>query len=126
MVESTRPKRVLVVDDEKIIAATLGIIFTQAGFASTSYNDPLDLLSACEIDAPDAVVSDVMMPHMTGIELALKLRELYPACKVILMSGQAATADLLQEATRQGHTFDVLGKPVPPAALIQHVRAALA
>ena len=66
-----------------------------------------------------------MMPEMTGIELALKLRELYPACKVVLISGQAATSSLLQAATEQGYVFDILGKPVPPALLIKHVRSAL-
>ena len=123
--EPGKGKRVFIVDDVPLIASTLGTIFARAGFVSAAYEDPFELLKACEQDAPDAVVSDVMMPQMTGIDLALRLRDLYPACKVVLMSGMMAASDLLERAAWQGCIPDFMEKPFPPNDLVQHVREAL-
>lgn len=89
-------KRIFIVDDMPLIASTLGTIFERAGFVSTAYEDPLELPKACEHDVPDAGVSDVMMPQMMGLDLALRLQDLYPVCKVILMSGMLRASDLLR------------------------------
>jgi CheY-like chemotaxis protein len=67
--------------------------------------------------APDLLISDVMMPGMTGVELAIHFRKAQPGCKVLLFSGQAATADLLEKAGGQGYEFDLLSKPVHPKDL---------
>ena len=55
------------------------------------------------------------MPDMNGIEAAIHIRGFLPACKVLLFSGQAATADLLENARARGHEFEILAKPVHPA-----------
>ena len=62
-----------VVDDQSVIAMTLGFIFRQAGFEAAYFTDTLDLLTACKTAIPDVVVSDLMMPHMTGVDLAQEL-----------------------------------------------------
>ena len=64
-----------------------------------------------------------MMPGMTGIELAIQFRQAQPACKALLFSGQAATADLLEKAREQGHDFDLLSKPIHPADLLAKLRS---
>ena len=43
------------------------------------------------------------MPDIDGIEAAIRIREFLPSCKILLFSGQAATADLLESARAQGH-----------------------
>jgi CheY-like chemotaxis protein len=58
------------------------------------------------------------MPDMNGIDAAIKIREFLPACKILLFSGQAATADLLENARKHGHQFDILAKPVHPKDLL--------
>ena len=58
------------------------------------------------------------MPGMNGIEMAIQIRQRYPACKVLLFSGQAATADLLEEARQSGYDFELLAKPVHPTELL--------
>jgi DNA-binding response OmpR family regulator len=60
----------------------------------------------------------VVMPGMSGIDLAVEIKDRFPACRVLLFSGQAATSDLLATARGRGHDFDVLPKPVHPKDLL--------
>jgi DNA-binding NtrC family response regulator len=114
---------VFVVDDERIIAETLAMILNQAGFAATAFEDPRQALTAAASGLPpDLLISDVVMPGMSGIELAIEFRRTYPDCRVLLFSGQAATANLLEIARSQGYDFDVLSKPVHPADLLARLR----
>ena len=118
-----KPKlRVLVVDDEKVIADTLAIILNKAGYnASAAYtgNQAVDLARS---ERPDLVITDVIMPDMNGIEAAIHIREFLPACKILLFSGQAATVDLLEDARVHGHEFEILAKPIHPGDLLAKLR----
>ena len=115
---------VFVVDDERLIAQTLGMILTQSGFAASAFEDPYKALEAAAIGpAPDLLISDVVMPGMSGIDLGVQFRRDYPSCKVLLFSGQAATADMLATAKQQGHEFEVLAKPVHPSDLLAKLRS---
>ena len=58
------------------------------------------------------------IPAMSGIDMSVRIRQLYPNCKVLLFSGQAATAELLDKAQTCGHQFEVLLKPVHPTELL--------
>jgi len=111
-------RRVFVVDDEKIIADTLSAILRGSGFDARAFYDGASALAACEVDAPDWVISDVVMPGMSGIDMSVRIRQLYPNCKILLFSGQAATAELLDKAQASGHEFEVLLKPVHPTELL--------
>jgi CheY-like chemotaxis protein len=117
------PKRVLVVDDEANIANTLTAIFRNAGYEAVAAYDGRSGLSQCESFHPDLVITDVVMPGMSGVDMAIEVKQRYPACKILLFSGQAATADLLEEARRSGHDFEVLAKPVHPKELLAKVCA---
>jgi DNA-binding response OmpR family regulator len=114
---------VFVVDDEAVIAQTLAVILNQAGFEASAYSHPEAAMAARAEFSPDLLISDVMMPGMTGVELTIHFREVQPSCKILLFSGQAATADLLEEARKKGHDFDLLSKPVHPADLLAKLRA---
>lgn len=114
--------RVLVVDDERVIADTLSIILNQNGFdASPAYSGTSAVDRAREIK-PELVISDVIMQDMNGIDAAIRIRELLPGCKILLFSGQAATADLLEKARAQGHEFEILAKPVHPQDLLAKLK----
>src|SRR5437763_12330386 len=118
---ATKPN-VLVVDDERVIADTLAIIPNQNGFdASAVYTGSAAVDRAREAQ-PDLIISDVIMPDMNGIEAAIRIRQILPKCKILLFSGQAATAALLDEARRRGHEFEVLAKPVHPADLLAKIK----
>jgi DNA-binding NtrC family response regulator len=114
---------VYVVDDERIIAETLAMILNQAGFTSYAFQDARRALHAAAAGPPpNLLISDVVMPEMSGIELAIEFQQIYPACKILLFSGQATTANLLAAARGQGHHFEVLAKPIHPADLLARVR----
>ena len=112
-----------VVDDERIIAETLAAIIKSQGFSSSYFFNPLDALEAAGDEIPDWLISDVMMPQLSGIELAIRIQERCPRCKILLFSGAADTVDLLKEAREQGHSFQLLAKPVHPSVLLQQIRA---
>jgi CheY-like chemotaxis protein len=117
-----RRPRVLVVDDEQVIADTLAKILDLNGYdASAVYTGTAAVESARALQ-PDLVISDVIMPDMNGIEAAISIRGFLPACKILLFSGQAATADLLENARAQGHEFEILAKPVHPSDLLAKLK----
>ncbi|MGD0831177.1 MAG: response regulator [Terracidiphilus sp.] len=113
--------RVFVVDDEFVIASSLGMILRHKGFDAVSFQDPQEALAAARTQAPDLLISDVVMPGFSGIELAIQIKEQCPNCKILLFSGQAATAGLLQAAQEQGHDFEILSKPVHPTDLLKKI-----
>jgi DNA-binding response OmpR family regulator len=120
---SSNPGRTVafVVDDEDVIASTLELILLSRGFAVRSFVDPTDAAEAAQAEKPDFLLTDVMMPKLNGIELALKMREINPDCCVLLFSGQASTSDLLARASEEGHRFDILAKPVHPLDLLSKI-----
>jgi CheY-like chemotaxis protein len=119
---SSRPK-VLVADDEQVIANTLAIILNQAGFEARAVYSGESAVEALDSFQPDMLITDVIMTGMSGIEAAIATRAKRPNCKVLLFSGQAATADLLEKARRDGHEFEILAKPVHPTDLLAKLRS---
>jgi CheY-like chemotaxis protein len=115
--------RVLVADDEQVIANTLAIILNQAGFEARAVFSGEKAVEALDTFQPDMLISDVIMTGMTGIEAAIITRQRLPKCKILLFSGQAATADLLEKARTQGHEFEILAKPVHPTDLLAKLRS---
>jgi CheY-like chemotaxis protein len=122
MPQSGKLPRVFVVDDEQIIASTVVTILRSKGFDATYFTEPLEALKAARFEAPDLLISDVMMPVLSGIDLAIQLQECCPECKVLLFSGQSATAELLQSALADGHEFEVLLKPIHPTDLLKKIQ----
>jgi DNA-binding response OmpR family regulator len=116
-------KVVFVVDDEHVIANTLAIILNNSGFAAHGFFSGQDAVDASDSLQPDLLVTDVVMPGMTGIEAAIIIRTRYPKCKILLFSGQATTMDLLILARSQGHEFEILAKPVHPEDLLAKIRS---
>jgi CheY-like chemotaxis protein len=116
---------VLVVDDESAIADTLSEILTLSGYAAIPAYDGEEALERALTTPPELLITDVMLPGMSGIELAISMRRIFPDCKVLLFSGQAATSDLLTSAKRAGHQFTLLTKPVYPTDLLKHVSKSL-
>src|SRR5437868_10605605 len=93
-VASQLKPKVLVADDEQVIANTLAIILNQSGFEARAVYSGEGAVELLDSFKPDMLISDVIMTGMTGIEAAITTRARLPQCKILLFSGQAATADL--------------------------------
>lgn len=116
-------RRVLILDDEQIIANTLALILNRNGFEAQAVYTAQDAISTAAQLSPDVLISDVLMEGMNGIDAAIHISQLVPNCRIILFSGQAATADLLQRAEADGYHFEILVKPIHPKLLLQCLEA---
>jgi DNA-binding NtrC family response regulator len=114
-----RKQRVLVVDDERLIADTLCEILNDAGFEAITAYDGKTALQQLDRWCPDILISDVMMPGPNGVEIAKMTAERCPGARVLLLSGQAATKDILERARKEGFDFELLAKPLHPAILLK-------
>jgi CheY-like chemotaxis protein len=112
-------QRVLVVDDEPMIADTLAQILNATGFEAHAVHDGEKAVEVAAELKPQVLLTDVIMRGISGIEVALQVSAKLPNCRVILFSGQAATADLLEPAKKQGREFEILSKPIHPAVLLK-------
>jgi DNA-binding response OmpR family regulator len=117
--------RVLIVDDEAAIADTIAKILTLSGFPAIAAYDGNDALETALLIPPELLITDVALPGMNGIELAVTVKRIYPDCKILLFSGQASTADLIATAGRAGHQFTLLNKPIPPEELLAMIEKQL-
>ena len=125
MTLSGKQLRVSVVDDEVLIASSLATVLCDQGFDASFFTEPLQALQAARFYAPDLLISEVSMPVLSGIELAIQVQKHCPNCKVLLFSGQPDTADLLTASRANGHTFEVLPKPIHPTDLLRKIQSTL-
>jgi DNA-binding NtrC family response regulator len=115
--------RILIVDDEEIIADSLANILKDKGFAATAaYNGEQALELAATVE-PDVLLSDVVMPGISGVELALSLIRRLPSCRVVLYSSIAVVTNLLKAPGAANYPFTLLAKPIHPDDLIAHLTA---
>jgi len=121
-ISNSRRVRVLVVDDEPTITETLVEILNGEGFDAMAASTGEAGLSSLQSFMPDVIISDVVMPGMNGVEFGIRVRSLFPKCRIILFSGQTATVDLLSDARKHGHEFEIVPKPIKPQNLIAMIR----
>ena len=117
------PNNVLIVDDEVSILKALERLLQRNGyrvFAATSGADALEILQAeqCQI-----VISDFRMPGMSGGELLLQIKQLYPEMVALVLSGYADFQSVLQ-LLNSGTAFRFLQKPWEDGLLLQEIEAA--
>lgn len=120
--QNMRKWKIIVADDVQVIAKTLAIILNNSGYEARAVFGGQEVVDLLESFHPDLLITDVVMPGMTGIEAAIVTRNTLPRCKILLFSGQAATADLLEQARSQGHEFEIIVKPIHPADLLARLR----
>lgn len=114
--------RVLIVDDEHLIADTICVILNENGFEAHAAHNGAEAILAARNLRPDVVLSDVLMPKMSGVELGIQLRSEFPEMKIYLFSGQTATAGMILRAESQGHHFELFPKPIHPEELMARLR----
>jgi DNA-binding response OmpR family regulator len=124
--KSLQPQRslpkILVVDDERRIADTLAEILQMSGFHVVISYDGWEALEAAARFRPDYLLTDVLMPRMNGVELAIAMRKMYPNTRILLFSGQAGISEMLLDGQRQGFEFELIAKPIHPIKLIERLK----
>lgn len=122
--ETTAEKpRILVVDDEERVANTLRDILMASGFEACAVHDGWSALETVRSFHPDYLLTDVLMPRMNGVQLAIAARNIRPGIKVLLFSGQVGISAILEEGQKQGFSFPLIGKPAHPLKLIERLKA---
>lgn len=111
--------KVLVVDDERLIADTVSEILKRAGFHVVTAYDGWGALESAGRFRPDYLLSDVLMPKMNGVELAIAIQKMHPATKILLFSGQAGISETLLSGQRHGLKYELIAKPIHPLKLIE-------
>ncbi|SEC23279.1 response regulator [Terriglobus roseus] len=119
----THLPRVLVVDDERLIADTLTQILNMHGFDAFCAYSGAAALDLAEVFRPDYLLTDVMMPKLNGVELALAMERIFPSIRVMLISGQAGSHQAQAWQKSNGTAFAVAAKPIHPEKLIMQLRS---
>ena len=116
---------VLVVDREPPVADALTEILNRSGYAAVAAYDGEAALETALLMPPDMLITGIGLPGISGIELAIVVRETLPDCKVLLVAGEAAANDLPELANRAAKDFDRIDKPIRAEELLTKVSASL-
>ena len=110
---------VLIVDDEKSMRVTLSAFLRDAGYEVQTREDAEEAQALLTTEPFDVVVSDIILPRVTGVELLKTIRQAAPSVQVIMMTGEP-TVDTATEALRVG-ACDYLFKPISKDQLLKAV-----
>ncbi|MFH1875423.1 MAG: hybrid sensor histidine kinase/response regulator [Candidatus Omnitrophota bacterium] len=116
--------KILIVDDGIEIRKLLGAYFAKVGYSTTTLESALLGLDILSKESFDALISDIAMPFMNGVEFAKRAKKLCPNLAVLLLTGYGAL-DTAQEAIRIGIN-DYLTKPVDLEKIKDSVDKAIA
>ncbi len=97
-------------------------ILNRCGFQTVCAYDGSSALELAIEVTPDFVVTDVVMPNMNGVQLAIAIRKFLPSTEILLLSGQAGIAQILDRGRKEGYSFELIAKPIHPEKLIQRLK----
>ncbi|MDX2274616.1 MAG: response regulator FixJ [Hyphomonadaceae bacterium] len=113
-----------VVDDDQAVRDSVGFLLKSNGLACLTYESAAALLARAPSLEPGCILSDVRMPHMSGLEMVAELKRRGVVHPVVMLTGHADVA-LAVEAMKAG-VMDFLEKPFEEQQLLRAVRSALA
>jgi DNA-binding NtrC family response regulator len=117
--------RILVVDDNHTIADPLAFVLWFEGYTARAVHSGLEAIAVAEQFKPELLISDVIMPHLSGTETASRVCLILPKCKVILFSGDIEGKRIAQHARQDGLHFEFLEKPLHPQKLVSQINLLL-
>lgn len=118
-----KEKTIMVVDDNEAILKSIAALFSEFDYAVTACGNAREALAKIKETNFDAVLSDVKMPEISGIELLEKIHKLAPLTPVILMTAYAEL-NIAIDAVRKG-AFDFITKPYNPVHLLHTIEKAV-
>lgn len=117
------PVSILVVDDEAVLAEMLSMALRYEGWEVTTAADGASALAAARRNRPDAVVLDVMLPDISGLDVLGRLRERDPRLPVLMLTAKDAVEDRIAGLAAGGD--DYLTKPFSIEELVLRLRGLL-
>ena len=119
-------QKVLVVDDEQLVADTLCLIFEKRGYDCRASYSGNDALKCAESFTPELLLCDISMPGMDGLQVATSIIGKVPDCRVLLLTGHYANLKSARQCVRTLKVPSrVMAKPVQPDELLQQAHALL-
>lgn len=116
-------EKILVVDDEPVVAETIAEVLRAAGYEPDTCTGSVDAVRLLSAVTYDLIVSDLMMPDLTGLQLLSVIKARTPAPEVILVTG-FSTRERAMEALERG-AFAYLEKPFDSGELLERAKQAL-
>lgn len=118
-------KKILLADDEEDIKTVVSLYLQSRGYEVLTAYDGLDAISTAEVEQPDVILLDVMMPVMDGFEVARKLKanEKTRAIPIIMLSA-ASHSESIKKGMEAG-ARDYLVKPFEPSKLEELIQTVL-
>jgi DNA-binding NtrC family response regulator len=120
MPRTDSPMRVVIADDERIIADTLAMILNMQGFHAVSVYSGETAVELARVLKPDLLICDLFMDQLSGVEAAQAIVEMLPSCRVLFITAQATLPDAAVFRI-QGREFEVLQKPFRPEDLLRQL-----
>jgi len=117
-----RPYVIAIADDDQRVLASLGELLESAGYSVRLFNSAEALLRAEAVSEIDALISDIRMPGVDGIELQQRMAVMRPELPVILIT---ARSDVDLGVIPRPNNRGIFRKPVDAAELIKALEAAL-
>ncbi len=117
MGSKNRELKILLVDDNEAVRKTLEMVLVGRGYSVVSAESGAAALAVISSYLPDILLCDVNLPDENGIDVAVEICRRLRNCRMILISGDPETSQALRRGARDGHQFEILAKPVPPAEL---------
>jgi len=117
MSKFVRPFRVLVVDEKAIADPLVGVLRSHNYDACAVYSTE-DALSFCRDRSPYAVITEVLLGPMSGVQLAIHLKKKFPNCKVLMTCGNVQVCARLPDSKAFSDHFTLFAKPVDPQKIL--------
>ena len=116
-------KRILLVDDERAIADSLAFMLSHEGYDVKAVYSGGDAIDTAKQFKPELLITDVVMPGISGTEAAISISKFLPECKTLLFLDSVIGKELAESARSQGFNFELIEKPLHPQELLQKIRS---
>ena len=120
-------QRVLIVDDERLVADTLSLVFEKSGFAAQAAYSVNSAMMLVRSFRPDLLLCDITMPGKDGLALVNEITNELPSCRIMVLTGFYSNLKAVRdEAVRLCLPLSILTKPCQPDDLLREAAALLA
>jgi len=116
-------KRILLVDDERAIADSLAFMLSHEGYDVKAVYSGGDAIDTAKQFKPELLITDVVMPGISGTEAAISISKFLPECKTLLFLDSVIGKELAESARSRGFNFELIEKPLHPQELLQKIRS---